>query len=153
MTKLILSFAVLALFAGCRGNAKKTATEQQAAEVPEVVVADSHNANNSLDYGGTYRGVLPCADCEGIQTEVIIDYEGNMVIRSTYLTEKDGQKTFEEQGKYTWNDAGNVINMFGSNKEPVKYFVSENALTLLDVDGNRIEGELAPKYVLKKVVE
>ena len=28
-------------------------------------LAISHNAKNSLDYIGTYKGILPCADCEG----------------------------------------------------------------------------------------
>ncbi len=28
------------------------------------------NSQNSLDWPGTYTGTLPCADCEGIKTEI-----------------------------------------------------------------------------------
>ena len=30
----------------------------------------SHNSMNSLDWEGIYTGLLPCADCEGIQTVI-----------------------------------------------------------------------------------
>ena len=29
------------------------------------------NSRNSVDWNGTYRGIVPCADCEGIKTEVV----------------------------------------------------------------------------------
>ncbi|GGD94473.1 copper resistance protein NlpE [Planktosalinus lacus] len=33
---------------------------------------DISTSENSLDWHGTYQGILPCADCEGIQTEVTL---------------------------------------------------------------------------------
>ncbi|WP_438946633.1 copper resistance protein NlpE N-terminal domain-containing protein, partial [Sediminibacterium sp.] len=30
---------------------------------------NSHEAQNSLDWQGSYSGVLPCASCPGIETE------------------------------------------------------------------------------------
>ena len=30
----------------------------------------AHNSRNALDWAGTYEGVLPCADCPGIQTRL-----------------------------------------------------------------------------------
>jgi len=43
------------------------------------------NSLNSLDWPGIYRGVLPCADCEGIETEIKINADLTYVISSTYL--------------------------------------------------------------------
>jgi len=37
------------------------------------VLADSHNSQNSLDWQGTYKRVTPCADCEGIETKIILN--------------------------------------------------------------------------------
>ena len=36
-------------------------------------MADIHNAETSLDYEGTYKGVLPAADCPGIETTLILN--------------------------------------------------------------------------------
>ena len=33
---------------------------------------DQHNSRNSLDWNGVYKGVLPCADCEGIETVITL---------------------------------------------------------------------------------
>lgn len=35
-----------------------------------------HNARNALDWSGAYRGVLPCADCQGIETVVVLASDG-----------------------------------------------------------------------------
>ncbi len=34
--------------------------------------ADMHTSQNSLDWAGVYEGVLPCADCPGIQTRLTL---------------------------------------------------------------------------------
>jgi len=34
----------------------------------QVPVDAQHTSANSLDWAGVYRGVLPCADCPGIET-------------------------------------------------------------------------------------
>lgn len=62
---------------------------------------------------------------------------------------KDNQQVVETGGTFTWNDAGNTITL---NEEiaPNQYFVGENVLFHLAIDGNRISGDLAAKYELRK---
>ena len=38
-------------------------------EVAVDTVSASDNSQNSLDWEGTYKGIIPCADCEGIKTD------------------------------------------------------------------------------------
>ena len=109
----------------------------------------AHNARNSLDWAGTYRGVLPCADCEGIETIVVLADDGTYRTQSNYLGK--GGTTLSEQGRFTWNEAGNTISFTGSR--PARYFVGENRLVSLNLDGSRITGELAEHYVLAKLTE
>lgn len=109
----------------------------------------AHNARNSLDWAGAYRGVLPCADCEGIETVVILANDGAYSTQSKYLDK--GDKVFSEQGNFTWNEAGNTITLAG--RQPVQYFVGENRLTRLALDGSRITGNLAESYVLAKLTD
>src|SRR5690606_33046302 len=58
---------------------------------------------------------------------------------------------FTNEGEFTWNEAGDTLTMDGP--EPAKYFVGENQLVHLALDGSRIEGELAAHYVLSKLSE
>ncbi|GAB3291949.1 copper resistance protein NlpE [Parahaliea aestuarii] len=109
----------------------------------------AHNARNALDWAGTYRGVLPCADCEGIETVIVLLDDGTYSSSSKYLGKSNAP--FSEQGNFTWNEAGNTITLEGPS--PVQYFVGENQLIHLARDGSRITGDLAPHYVLAKVAD
>ena len=55
---MILAAAAVAL-ASCGGNAPRRSAQQETG----TFKPDIHNAETSLDYRGTYRGVLPAADC------------------------------------------------------------------------------------------
>ena len=105
---------------------------------------------NSLDWEGSYEGILPCADCDGIATSISLSRDGNFVKVSRYLGKSD--REFRQEGRFAWNQAGNTIALRGIEESPNQYLVGENQLFHLDQAGNRITGELAANYVLKKVV-
>ncbi|GHB72527.1 hypothetical protein GCM10007390_28240 [Persicitalea jodogahamensis] len=109
---------------------------------------DGHNSRNSLSYTGTYKGMLPCADCAGVETVITLNEDGTYAKKTTYLG-KGGKNTFEEKGKYSWNSAGQYVILKGQ-EAPNQYLVGENILTQLDISGQKIEGDLAAMYVLKK---
>lgn len=110
-------------------------------------VSGEHNAQNSLDYDGIYRGIIPCADCPGIKTTVYISRDG--IFKSTYEY-IDRNSSYEKTGKYSWNKEGNTITLQPSSGASTKYFVGENQLIQLDKDGNKITGELANHFILTK---
>jgi uncharacterized lipoprotein NlpE involved in copper resistance len=112
-------------------------------------VVDMHSSRTSLDWNGTYKGVVPCADCEGIETEISLSLDMTYTIRTRYLGKGD-QKVFEEKGKFSWNEGGSIITLLGIQNGPTKYQVGENHLTQLDLKGNKIVGALAKKYILTK---
>ncbi|WP_415721279.1 copper resistance protein NlpE [Photobacterium ganghwense] len=122
--------------------------EMKAGESSEPVADMEHNARNSLDWAGTYTGILPCADCEGIKTELVIKDDGTFTLTEMYLG-KDGG-AFEHEGTFNWNTAGNTIALPGISDSAVQYFVGENQLFRLDLEGNRITGDLESHYILKK---
>ncbi|MDF2189867.1 copper resistance protein NlpE N-terminal domain-containing protein [Paraflavitalea sp. CAU 1676] len=113
-----------------------------------VPAADqAHNSNNSLDWDGIYRGVLPCADCPGIQTTIYLNRDLTYLRRTKYLERP--VTPADEKGKFTWNAEGNTITL-ESASGPAKYFVGERTLTQLDLNGAKITGDLAANYVLSK---
>lgn len=146
MKKSLLILGILVLsFTSCK---KETEKETDVTTVDSTVVqVDEHNAKNSLDYIGTYKGNLPCADCESIETTIALN-EDSYIKETNYKGKSD--KVFKETGKYTWNEAGNTITLSGS-AVPNQYFVGEGVLFHLDADGKRIEGDLADSYRLTRI--
>src|SRR5690606_36149152 len=100
-------------------NQKKTAPTPEPV-ITDTVVVDTHNAQNSLDWAGTYEATVPCADCPGIATTIVLNNDGTYQYTATYL-ERD-----------------------------TKYKVIENGLEQLDQEGNSIEGALKDHYIFAK---
>lgn len=111
-------------------------------------VANAHNAKNSIDYVGTYKGILPCADCEGLDTEIVINENETYKIITKY--QGKGNKNFIKKGNFTWNKNGNTIILSNVENEPKYYLVGKNTLTQLDLSGQKITGSLANDYILAK---
>lgn len=108
----------------------------------------THNAQNSLDYAGTYVGIIPCADCSGIEIELTIDYDNSYVKKAIYQDEAP-DNLFVTEGSFEWNEAGNTITLLAEDS-PEKYRIEENKIWLLDIEGNKITGDLADNYMLSK---
>lgn len=144
MKKVLLLTAMSAVLFSCTNNANRT--NEPVRDQTEVV--DKHTAKNSLDYKGTYKGVLPCADCDS--TVVSLKIEDGKYER-TSISYKNGKETkIEEKGNFVWNDKEDVIILDGVKDSPNKYFVSENQMTQLDMSGEKITGDLKDMYILKK---
>lgn len=113
---------------------------------------NEHNAKNSLDYLGMYEGILPCADCEGIETKLILKQDNKYILQTFYLGKKEALPLVVS-GSYNWDELGNIVILSGVENAPNQYFVSENYIIQLDMQGNKITGVLAEKYILKKNLE
>ncbi|MDT8347345.1 MAG: copper resistance protein NlpE N-terminal domain-containing protein [Flavobacteriaceae bacterium] len=109
---------------------------------------DMHNSKTALDWQGVYRGILPCADCPGIKTEIILNSD-NTFEKWTLYIDRDNQKNSSMQtGTFTWSADGNKITL--DEDEFEQYQVGENQLFKLDNEGNRITGDIAENYLLKR---
>lgn len=107
------------------------------------------NSRNALDWQGTYKGTLPCADCEGIEVSIEIDGDHQVNVEQVYTGRST--KRFTQKGKFEWNKEGSKITCFlPDSKDSMKFLVGENQLIQLDKEGNQISGVLANYYVLKK---
>jgi heat shock protein HslJ len=101
------------------------------------------------DWVGTYTGALPCADCEGISTTLILNKDLTYKLLTIYLGK--GDKTFESNGNFIWNNEGTIIILLDeSNEWKQQYEVVESKLFHLDEEGNRITSNLAYMYILSK---
>ena len=157
MKKSIIAISLASLvLAACSKTENKKVEEQTPATtetVSEATVADTaHTAENALDWNGTYKGILPCADCEGIKTELELNSDKTYEIKETYLGKGDG-KPFESKGSFQFDSKNSSIIELDKAGDSRKYFVAEGYLKALDLEGNEITGALADKYQLKKDAE
>lgn len=148
--KLFLVICALLCFTNCKKEMKEVEIKTDTIVKESVVTTmDSHNSQNSLDWQGTYKGVTPCADCEGIETEIVLNADLTFTLKTKYLGKGDG-KVFQETGSFVWDKMGGIISLEGLKGRTTHYKVGENRLIQLDMEGKVISGALAEKYVLKK---
>ena len=136
----LVLFAII--FSSCKTKQKFNEDDEK---VKETVV-DMHNSMNALDWNGTYQAVLPCADCEGINTVLRLNNDLTYSKNSKYLGKDDA--VFEEKGTFSWDETGQIITLY--NDEKNQYFVGENRIWMLDQNAEKITGDLAQSYIFNK---
>lgn len=126
----------------------KNETDQKNKNATDSLHSDIHNSRNSLDWQGAYETILPCADCEGIQTVLRINENMSYSVFQKYLG-KEGE-AWNKYGRFSWDDSGNSIQL-DDKMENRRLKVGENVLLWLDNDGQVIKGALADKYKLNRI--
>lgn len=139
---LLSGIALLQLAGGCGNQSNGIASQN-----PNESVIDTHNSQSSLDWEGSYHAVMPCADCEGIATNIILERDNTYRLSQRYLG-KDGAEQITT-GDFMWIDGGNKIKL-DAGKDGHILQVGENQLFWLDNKGNRITGDLEEYYRLVK---
>jgi uncharacterized lipoprotein NlpE involved in copper resistance len=101
------------------------------------------------DWIGMYKGILPCADCDGIDTTLILQADDTYHLETKYIGKSEG-KPIRATSSFTWNGGRDMITLSGVKDAPIYYMVINNQLIQLDMSGNRIAGAMADKYILSK---
>ena len=134
--KKIALFIVLALFAVSCGNGKKGKKQDGPA---------------SIEMQGTWKGVLPAADCSGIEYELKLDPQGTYTLQTTYIDgEGDGiDIVFNAEGRVVRFNKDNVeyLRLLPPPGNDTVYFmtVAKDRLRLVSHLSNE-PGALAPEH-------
>lgn len=144
--KNLITLTIIILLALGSCKTKQKSGHSDTSDIPDM----AHNSKISVDWAGVYMGVLPCDDCEGIETQIRLREDLTYEMRTTYLG-KD-TKAFTSTGAFQWDDTGNriILDAKEGSRESNLFQVGEDILFKLDKDGNRIEGNLAENYTLEK---
>ena len=141
MKNILLILAAAILLTACGGNSRQKTT---------TGVLDMHNAENALDYQGTYKGVFPAADCPGIEIELTLHNDNTYTMNSSYMDRSE--EPIQQTGNYTVK--ANLLTLRAKVgiglPAPEYYKVEENRLRRLNAKKQPITGELADQYVLTK---
>lgn len=150
MKNIVIFFILLAVAFACNDSKKtETITNTESTTKPATNLPTADNSMTSVDWPGTYLGTLPCADCEGIETQLTLNADLTFVLQTKYLGQMDSP--FKTVGTFEWDEAGRVITLMTEGADDaIHYQVGENILFKLDANRNRIDGDLAKMYWLHK---
>ncbi len=149
LSVVIFSFIALAISGQSCFQKKPDALTRDAIDesaLPDSMLRDRHTAENSLDFEGKYTGILPCTDCEGIRTEIILNDNKTYHKSEVYLGKSDTLTS--EEGK--WVIHGSIVRLRNQLNATQLYFAGENYIQQLDSTGKKITGEMAEHYILQK---
>ena len=151
---LALALATLAV-AACKRDAPEpaapvTEVAPMAEANSEVTAQVDHNSPASAAPGfdakafaGTYGGILPCADCPGIDTTIVFVPEGGYTLSEIYQDGSDS--SFITRGTWTVGEDGKTLLLDPEDKQErdrAYEVVSATELRALDRDGQPIDGKL-----------
>lgn len=79
---------------------KEDAVKEEAKVQEEATPAEEEKTVVNEAYLGTYEGVLPCADCEGIKTKITFNKDTTYDLEVEYLGGKEEMPKIVENGVY-----------------------------------------------------
>ena len=94
----------------------------------------------------SWRGVLPCADCEGIETTLFLEKDGTWVMNQRYQGAKE-PSSFATYGK--WARTAEKLVLIDAQGEKTFFRAKGEGMEMLDREGNPIESQF--NYTLAPV--
>ncbi|MEB2779544.1 copper resistance protein NlpE [Algoriphagus sp. C2-6-M1] len=152
MNKTLITISLLASLT----TATSCSNPQEKVQAPEEISTEenilykSDNSATSLDWNGTYRGTVPCARCEGIETTLTLNIDRTYKLSTHYFGLNDALEEVDS-GTFIWDETGSFITLEKVSNGPTQYKVGENRLWQLDKESKRITGDLADHYILTKI--
>jgi heat shock protein HslJ/uncharacterized lipoprotein NlpE involved in copper resistance len=128
MRYLLVVLSAVAL-AGCQPEQTTDPAVAPSSEPAPAPVVDMHTSRNSLDWAGTYEGLLPCADCAGIHTQLTLAQDGSFEIVARRLVRDAAPSA--ARGQFEWGPGGNIIALGTAGGEQ-RFAVGEGRLLQLE---------------------
>lgn len=132
---ILMALATLALVSCQKNDSKdvKIVANQETAEA---------NTENVVEFlNDTYQGSLPCADCAGINTTLVLNQNGTYIMGLIYDT-NEGDTFYYENG--TWKEEDNklILTSKESNISYISMASNNQSVTFLDQEGNVMDTNL-----------
>lgn len=147
MKNLVLCLSLGLFVLSCNQNRSEVSIKDK--DHIDVISEEDLESNDDLtsfNWEGVYEGVLPCASCPGIETELTLSADNTYTLKTFYQENPDSENI--EQGKFEWVADSDIIQL--DNADETQFKIENQQIRQLNPDGEMIEGNLAEFYVLKK---
>ena len=95
---------------------------------------------------GIWLGMLPCADCEGIDYQINLKNDYTFKQKSVYKGKSE--EIFIDEGR--WGFVSDSVIAVSGNEDYKMFLIQQDHLVMLDQDGNKIESSFEERYHLSK---
>lgn len=95
-----------------------------------------------------YKGVLPCADCEGISYSLTLN---DSIYKQEMQYVGKSVKIFKDSGSFKIEN-GEILTLLSGDKEHNQFKILDDKLVMLDSEGNEIVSGFANNYLLIKSI-
>lgn len=152
MKKIILATFTIAAFvvSSCKTEVEKVKDEENSKEYKVGIEIGHVSAEKSIQYEGTYKGILPCyeKDCKEVEMEIkLLPNKGYV-----YSTKRLGldKMAIMTTGTFQFKEDGNTIVFPEIANVPNAFLVEEGKIIELDKNQKKIESADSAKFVLTK---
>ncbi len=147
MKKLIFFFITASIIlSSCNFSLKAQKSEKKKSSIVESI-------KKTPELTGVYLGMLPCADCSGIKTEIRLSGDSTYETAIRYLGKP--LDVFLSHGHYKWDKAEKKIILEkgeGSNIGPQQFLFRNDSLIALNSEGKKFQGTLPPNtFMFRKI--
>lgn len=112
-----------------------------------LLSACSHADASPNPWIGTYRGELPCADCSAVVYTLNLTSDQTYTLDTLYQNTRNGDVDMKSHGQFKWDQDKTKFTL--ENGE--HFEIGKDSITMLDNNGQEIEGPMKTMYVFKKV--
>lgn len=95
---------------------------------------------------GIWLGMLPCADCEGVDYQINLKNDYTFKQKSVYKGKSE--EIFIDEGR--WGFVSDSVIAVSGNEDYKMFLILQDRLVMLDQDGNKIESSFEERYHLSK---
>ena len=137
-------FSVLGLSACSKPENKATTSVEQNSSVQNH--STTATATDQLSWVGDYKGVLPCADCAGIETELELKADQSYELTEEYLGKQSGE--LKAKGHFSFDAEQKNLIRLDSQGQNRKFLLGEHFVELRDLQtGQAINSNLNYKLM------
>ncbi|TGN27291.1 copper resistance protein NlpE N-terminal domain-containing protein [Empedobacter tilapiae] len=150
MKKIILATFTIAAFVVSSCKSETEPVKNEVENVEDSLRLEAKTAENSIQFEGTYKGILPCyeKDCKEVEMEIkLLPNKGYV-----YSTKRLGldDHAIMTTGIFQFKEDGNTIVFPEVANVPNAFLVEEGKITQLNKSQKKIESADSTKFVLIK---
>ena len=133
----------ISILAACTPNQNKSVAENNFQDSSATITA-----TENISPAGIYTGIVPCADCMGIEYTLYLQRDSTYFLRQIYYKEPINQHILVDSGKWIEIYSSVIELEFGESK--ILFREEKNSLLMLDGDGKEIT-DMPANFRLAKI--
>ncbi|MDZ4748340.1 MAG: copper resistance protein NlpE N-terminal domain-containing protein [Saprospiraceae bacterium] len=105
-------------------------------------------AQKEASWAGTYKGVLPCVNCEGLEAILTLKEDTTFLLKINFL---GSDVTIPDTtGNVIWNEPNKLFTLDIKSYFSSQFEIAGDTLINLGLDGARVVGSDANKFIFKR---